>query len=115
MTIGAQDITPRYLRMSGESAGSLTIQVGSSMADARRKMLLGTFASTDGDPDRTAKLLGMTPADVQREIISMVRGAAEEDGRRGAPPASTPRSQPRAVAPKPTTKAKPKGKSGKSR
>src|SRR5919112_4940582 len=59
--IGAQDITPRHIRLSGENAGSLTIQVGSSMADARRKVLLGTFASTDGDPVRTAKLLGVAP------------------------------------------------------
>jgi len=114
-TIGAQDITPRHLRLSGESAGSLTIQVGSSMADARRKMLLGTFASTDGDADRTAKLLGMTAADVQREIVAMVRGGVEEDGRRGAAPASPPKPQPRAVAQKAPAKGKAKAKSGRAR
>ena len=112
--IGAQDITPRHIRLSGENAGSLTIQVGSSMAEARRKVLLGTFASTDGDPVRTAKLLGVTPADVQREIIAIARGGAEEDGRRGAPPASAPKSQPRPVAKAPA-KGKPKAKSGRAR
>jgi two-component system response regulator HydG len=114
-TIGPQDITPRHIRLSGENHGSLTIQVGSSMADARRKVLLGTFASTDGDPIRTAKLLGVTPGDVQREIIAIVRGGGEEDGRRGAPPASIPKSQPRAVAAKAPAKGKPKAKSGRAR
>jgi DNA-binding NtrC family response regulator len=115
--IGAQDITPRHIRLSGENAGSLTIQVGSSMADARRKVLLGTFASTDGDPVRTAKLLGVTPADVQKEIIAIARGGADEDGRRGAPPASASavKSQPRAVAAKAPVKGKPKAKSGRAR
>jgi DNA-binding NtrC family response regulator len=113
--IGAQDITPRHIRLSGENAGSLTIQVGSSMADARRKVLLGTFASTDGDPVRTAKLLGVTPADVQREIIAIARGGVEDDGRRGAPPASPPKSQPRAVAAKAPAKGKSKAKSGRAR
>jgi two-component system response regulator HydG len=123
-TISAQDITPRHIRLSGENAGSLTIQVGSSMADARRKMLLGTFASTDGDPVRTAKLLGMTADDVQREIVAIARGtapddgrrpAAQEDGRRGAPPASAPKSQPRPVASKAPAKGKAKAKSGRAR
>ncbi len=118
-SIGPQDITPRHIRLSGENPGSLTIQVGSSMADARRKVLLGTFASTDGDPVRTAKLLGVTPADVQREIIAIVRGGSDEDGRRGAPPASAPRSQPRPAAVKPpakvAAKGKAKAKSGRAR
>ena len=114
-TIGPQDITPRHIRLSGENHGSLTIQVGSSMADARRKVLLGTFASTDGDPVRTAKLLGVTPGDVQKEIIAIVRGGIEEDGRRGAPPASAPKSQPRAVAAKAPAKGKAKAKSGRAR
>ena len=118
--IGAGDITPRHIRLSGENAGSLTIQVGSSMADARRKVLLGTFASTDGDPVRTAKLLGVTPDEVQREIIAIVRrGEDAEDGRRGAPPASAPRSQPRPAAVKPpakvAAKGKAKAKSGRAR
>ena len=114
-TIGPQDITPRHIRLSGENHGSLTIQVGSSMADARRKVLLGTFASTDGDPVRTAKLLGVTPGDVQKEIIAIVRGGIEEDGRRGAPPASAPKGQPRAVAAKAPAKGKAKAKSGRAR
>jgi DNA-binding NtrC family response regulator len=113
--IGAQDITPRHIRLSSENVGSLTIQVGSSMADARRKVLLGTFASTDGDPVRTAKLLGVSAADVQREIIAIARGGAEEDGRRGAPPASAPKAQPRAVAAKAPAKGKAKAKSGRAR
>ena len=130
-TIGPQDITPRHLRIMGENAGSMTIQVGSSMADARRKMLLGTFASTDGDPVRTAKLLGVTPADVQAEIIAIARGAAEdgrkqaaedgrrsgseEDARRGAPPASAPKGSGRPAHAKVPPKGKAKAKSGRSR
>jgi two-component system response regulator HydG len=130
-TIGPQDITPRHLRISGENAGSMTIQVGSSMADARRKMLLGTFASTDGDPVRTAKLLGVTPADVQSEIIAIARGGAEdgrkaaaedgrragseEDTRRGAPSASATKSAGRPAHAKVPPKGKAKAKSGRSR
>jgi DNA-binding NtrC family response regulator len=115
-TIGAQDVTPRHLRLSGENAGSMTIQVGASMAEARRKMLLGTFASTDGDPVRTGKLLGMSAEDVQREIMALVRGGVEEDGRRGAAPASAPKSSlPRAVAAKAPAKGKTKAKSGRGR
>lgn len=109
-SIGAQDIAPRHIRLVGENAGSLTIQVGSSIADARRKLLLGTFASTDGDPVRTAKLLGVSPADVEREIVTIVRGASEDGGRRGAPPASPPMKQARAAAVKAPSKVKVKPK-----
>ena len=122
-TIGPQDITPRHIRLNGENAGSLTIQVGSSMADARRKVLLGTFASTDGDPVRTAKLLGVSPADVQAEIIAIAKGgvadtrraASEEDGRRGAPPASAVKGASRSAPAKVPPKGKAKAKSGRSR
>jgi DNA-binding NtrC family response regulator len=109
-TIAAQDITPRHVRLSGENPGSMTIQVGSSMADARRKLLLGTFASTDGDPVRTAKLLGVSPADVEKEIVAIFRGASDDDGRRGAPPASPPKKQVQAAAAKAPAKAKTKAK-----
>ncbi len=123
-TIGPQDITPRHIRLNGHNSGSLTIQVGSSMADARRKVLLGTFASTDGDPVRTAKLLGVTPADVQAEIIAIARGSSgdagrkvgvEEEVRRGARPASAPKGGGRPAPAKAVPKGKAKAKTGRSR
>ncbi len=109
-TIGAEDITPRHIRLSSENAGSMTIQVGSSIADARRKLLLGTFASTDGDPLRTAKLLGVTPADVEAEITAIFRGSSNDDGRRGAPPASVLKKQAQAAVARAPAKSKPKAK-----
>ena len=118
-TIGSQDIAPRHLRLSGDGAGSLTIQVGSSMADARRQLLLRTFASTDGDLVRTGKLLGMAAGEVETELTMIVRGgAAGEDGRRGAPPASAGSKAPTRSAPTKAPakgKGKPKPKGGRSR
>ena len=121
-TIGAQDVTPRHLRPGAEGGGSLTIPVGSSMADARRQLLLRTFASTDGDLIRTARLLGISAGEVETELMMIVRvgGGSGEDGRRGAPPASASpagKGAARAAPPKAPVKAKgkPKGKGGRSR
>jgi DNA-binding NtrC family response regulator len=73
-TITAPDITPRHLRVSGEMPASLTIPVGTPMQDARRQLVLRTFASTGGDVDRTAKLLGVTTGEVRRELVALLEG-----------------------------------------
>src|SRR5437867_3049106 len=44
-----QDLMPRHLRSPAEAPVSLTIPVGSSMADAQRQLVLRTFASSSGD------------------------------------------------------------------
>src|SRR5947208_9539899 len=59
--IGVVDIVPRHLRAAGDVASSVTIAVGATMSDARRQLVLSTFASTGGDAMRAAKLLGVGP------------------------------------------------------
>ncbi len=73
-TIGIGDIIPRRLRSSGEMPAAVTINVGSTLADAKRQLVLRTFASTGGDVERTAKTVGMTAHDVRIELETMVRG-----------------------------------------
>src|SRR5689334_22870189 len=65
------DIMPRHLRNPTEVASSVTIQVGSSVSDARRQLTLRTFASTGGDLIRTAKLLGTSVDDVRRDVLGL--------------------------------------------
>jgi DNA-binding NtrC family response regulator len=72
--ITAEDIMPRHLRLGGDVGGSVTIPVGSSLADARRQLVLRTFASTGGDHARTARMLGLESAELARELEQFVRG-----------------------------------------
>ena len=83
--ITAADIIPRHLQATGEMPRAMTIEVGSTVADARRQLVLRTFASTGGDAVRTAKMLGMSGPDVRDDLLVVVRGAAggearDEDG-----------------------------------
>jgi DNA-binding NtrC family response regulator len=73
-TITVDDIVPRHLRSAGDSSGTVTLPVGSTMADARRQMVLRTFSMTGGDADRTAKMLGMRLAEVRAELSALVGG-----------------------------------------
>jgi transcriptional regulator with PAS, ATPase and Fis domain len=92
--ITVADIMPRHLRNSAEVPKSLTIPVGSTtMADARRQLVLRTFASTGGDVPRAAKLLGVAVDDVRRELHAIIDGTpapvaeptfAEEPSENGA-------------------------------
>ncbi len=87
-SIVQDDIAPRHMRVSGDVGGSVTIRVGSSMAEARRLLALRTFASTGGDHIRTAKMLGLDPAELEGELAQMLRkssgGAAPPAGGGGA-------------------------------
>jgi two-component system response regulator HydG len=71
-TITVDDIVPRHLRSTGDSSGSVTLPVGSTMADARRQMVLRTFSMTGGDAEKTAKMLGMRLAEVRSELAALV-------------------------------------------
>ncbi|HEU4629485.1 MAG TPA: sigma-54 dependent transcriptional regulator [Gemmatimonadaceae bacterium] len=71
--IMVDDIMPRHLRLGGEVAGAVTIPVGSTLADARRQLVLRTFASTGGDHGRTARILGIAPEDLGRELEHFLR------------------------------------------
>jgi DNA-binding NtrC family response regulator len=109
--IGVNDIMPRHLRNAGEVAASVTIPVGASMSDARRQLVLTTFASTNGDPVRTAKMLGLNVDDVRRDLLGLINGDADSDGDEGdsgngkpTKPSDAPR--PPAAAKKPQPKKK---------
>ena len=77
--IALNDIMPRHLRNAGEVPASVTIPVGSSVSDARRQLVLKTFASTGGDASRTAKLLGVSPDDVRSDMMALLGGQDEAD------------------------------------
>jgi DNA-binding NtrC family response regulator len=81
--IALHDVMPRHLRNSAEVASSVTIPVGASMSDARRQLMLSTFASTSGDAERTAKVLGVNADEVRRDLIALISGE-EQDGAGGA-------------------------------
>jgi DNA-binding NtrC family response regulator len=90
--IGLADLMPRHLRQTAEIASTVTINVGSSMADAQRQLILRTFANASGDAERAAKTLGMRAEDVRRELLTLLDsgGTGGENGRivRKAPSAS---------------------------
>jgi two-component system response regulator HydG len=74
--IKAADIMPRHLRR-GEGATSITVPAGATLAEARRQLVLRAFASTNGDYNRTATIVGMSAAEVRAEIASLLNGKPE--------------------------------------
>ncbi|HSJ64775.1 MAG TPA: sigma-54 dependent transcriptional regulator [Gemmatimonadaceae bacterium] len=80
-TIDAHDLMPRHIRNSGSTA-VVTLPAGSTVAEARRHVVLRKFADAGGDLGRAAKLAGMSEADMRNELMAMVGG----DGGRSAPP-----------------------------
>ena len=78
--ITAADIMPRHLRRGGDTAPSITVPPGATLADTRRQLVLRAFASTNGDYSRTATIVGMTPADVRAEIASLLNGSEGAGG-----------------------------------
>ena len=82
--IQLSDLMPRHLRQAADAPASVTIPVGSSMADAQRQLVLRTFANASGDAERAAKMLGLTADDVRRELRALLDGGSapiEENGR----------------------------------
>src|SRR5205085_1283526 len=58
-----------------------TMPVGSTtVADARRQLILKTFASADGDVSRTAKLAGVSAEEVRREILALLDVGGSDNG-----------------------------------
>jgi hypothetical protein len=66
------DIMPRQLRGASAVPASVTIPVGATVSDARRQLVLRTFASTGGDIERTAKVLGVSVEDVRRDVLTFL-------------------------------------------
>jgi len=96
--IEAADIMPRHLRLAAEGTTPMTVPEGASLADTKKQLVLRTFASTSGDANRTAKIVGISPEDVRAEIASLIRsnGSAQRDG--AAAPAEGPGSATGAAA-----------------
>src|SRR3954465_6726428 len=78
--ISLTDVMPRPLRLPGEASATVTIPVGASFSDGRRRMFLQTLASTGGDLVRTAKLLGVSQDEVRKELMSLLDDASGSDG-----------------------------------
>src|SRR5215211_7537197 len=76
-TIGPSDIIPRHLRSGDGMPAPLTIPVGATAAEARRQLVLRTFASTSGDAARTARMLGLPEEDVRSELMLLLNGAGD--------------------------------------
>jgi len=81
--ITSADIIPRRLRAGADVSNTVNIPVGTSMAEARRQLLLRTFASTGGDVVRTARLLGVPEPELRAELASLLGGANGTDGSEG--------------------------------
>jgi hypothetical protein len=85
--IGPADIVPRHLLKSAEMP-ALTIEVGNTtVAEAKKQLVLRTLATTGGDMVRTAKVLGLDVGEVAAEISGLLNGngtppkaAASHDG-----------------------------------
>ena len=81
--IKAADIMPRHLRR-GEGNTAITVPPGATLADARRQLVLRAFASTNGDYNRTATIVGMAAAEVRAEIASLLNGRPEASANGGS-------------------------------
>jgi len=78
--IALNDLMLRHLRTPTHDA-ALTMTVGTtSVADARRQVVLKTFASTNGDLARTAKIAGLSVDEVRNELLSLLDGGASTNG-----------------------------------
>jgi DNA-binding NtrC family response regulator len=86
--IDVEDILPRHLRSGGEPSSSITISVGSSLASARREMVLRTFAATGGDQERTARMLGVSGDELRTELSSILSANGSAPRKTPASPAT---------------------------
>ena len=108
------DIVPRHLRPSAELPSTVSIAVGATMDEARRQLVLRTFASTGGDIERAAKILGMSPEGIRTEVASLLSGRNGTGSEESVPAgASVPR--PVAKSARPAKSAPVKSKSTKKR
>src|ERR687886_1702283 len=73
--ITLSDVMPRHLRVGGDTPTSVSIPVGSTVADARRELILKTFASTGGDVVKTARIVGVADGDVRGGLLALINGA----------------------------------------
>jgi DNA-binding NtrC family response regulator len=112
--VSATDIMPRHLRVSSESS-MVSLPAGATVADARRQLVLRTFASTGGDHLRTAKIVGLSPEDVRAELGAMLAGRNGADQSRAAAAGNSDSSGIAARSGRSQAKSKAKAKSTKRR
>jgi len=104
--VSATDIMPRHLRVSQESS-TVSLPAGATVADARRQLVLRTFASTGGDHQRTARIVGLSPEEVCAELGAMLAG---KNGADHSPAAAAENSEGGPVEKAGKKQAKPKAK-----
>jgi DNA-binding NtrC family response regulator len=66
------EIMPRHMRQSVETPTSVVVQVGTTTADARRMLVLKTWAVANGDLARAATMLGVEEQSLQSELAGYV-------------------------------------------
>ena len=105
--IGADDIIPRHLRGGVEAPSGVTLPAGATLADARRQLVLRTFASTGGDVERAAKAVGVPVEEARAELAALIMG---KDGSRtnghARPAPAAPPAKGREAKAKTTSKGK---------
>ncbi|HUF65616.1 MAG TPA: sigma-54 dependent transcriptional regulator [Gemmatimonadaceae bacterium] len=105
--VTVEDVMPRHLRNSAEGPrASISLSGDATVADAKRQLVLRTFASTGGDHERTARIVGLSPAEVRSELVAIVSGSPNGSARasNGARHGSTPAPAARSTTPRSTAK-----------
>src|SRR5690606_34349266 len=88
--IDAQDLMPRHIRNSGVTS-VLTLPAGSTVAEARRHIVVRKFADAGGDLARAARAAGMAESEMRAELLKMMgadgaRNGVSDDVKDVAPP-----------------------------
>jgi len=78
--IGLSDMVQRHLRGAPEPT-AITMPVGeTTVADARRQLILKTFAAAGGDLTRTSKMAGVSVDEVRAELMLLLEAAPSNNG-----------------------------------
>jgi len=78
--IGLSDMLQRHLRSAPEPT-AITMPVGeTTVADARRQLILKTFAAAGGDLARTAKMVSVSVDEVRGELMALLEGSVSSNG-----------------------------------
>ena len=81
----------------------VNVPVGSSLADAKRQLVLRTFASTGGDLARSSKVLGMSAEELRGELSRLLSTNGADAGPRvekRSAPAAAPKAKKEQAKPK---------------
>ena len=95
--IDAHDLMPRHIRNSGVSA-VLTLPAGSTVAEAKRHIVVRKFADAGGDLKRAATLAGMSESEMRAEMLRLLAGDGARNGSPESPATPTETALPTAGA-----------------